>query len=60
MKAVAAVTENDLKTAIKNRQFKNAYYFYGRDIAAVEAYTKNLVSKIVDKDNADYNLHSFD
>ena len=24
MKAVAAVTENDLKTAIKNRQFKNA------------------------------------
>lgn len=60
MKAVAAVTENDLKTAIKNRQFKNAYYFYGKDISAIEAYTKNLVSRIVDKENADYNLHSFD
>lgn len=57
---MAVVTENDLKTAVKNRQFKNAYYFYGRDIASVEAYTKGLVSKIVDKDNADYNLHSFD
>ncbi|MBD5141886.1 MAG: hypothetical protein HDT25_10845, partial [Ruminococcus sp.] len=50
---MAAVTENDLKTAVKNRQFKNAYYFYGKDIAAVEAYTKNLVSRIVDKENAD-------
>lgn len=57
---MAVLTENDLKTAVKKRQFKNAYYFYGRDIAAVEAYTKGLVSKIVDKDNANYNLHSFD
>lgn len=60
MKTVAVITENILKTAIKNRQFNNAYYFYGKDIAAVEAYTKSLVSRIVDKENADYNLHSFD
>lgn len=60
MRAVAALTENSLKTAIKNRKFQNAYYFYGRDAAAVEEYTKNLVSKIVGKDNADYNLHSFE
>lgn len=57
---MAAVTESSLKTAIKNRRFKNAYYFYGKDAAAVEAYTKAIVSKIVDKDNADYNLHRFD
>ncbi|MCM1330652.1 MAG: DNA polymerase III subunit delta [Ruminococcus sp.] len=57
---MATVTESILKTSIKNREFKNAYYFYGRDTAAVEAYTKALVSKIVDKDNADYNLHRFD
>lgn len=57
---MAALTENDLKASIKNRAFKNAYYFYGKDTAAVEAYTKGLISKIVDKDNADYNLHRFD
>lgn len=57
---MAAVTESELKTSVKNRQFRNAYYFYGRDIAAVELYSKALISKIAGGDNADYNLHRFD
>lgn len=57
---MAVVTENDLKIAVKNRQFSRAYYFYGRDIAAVESYTKALVSKIIGDGDETYNLHSFD
>lgn len=57
---MAVVTENDLKIAVKNRQYKNVYYFYGKDIAAVESYTKALSSRIVSKDSETYNLHSFD
>lgn len=57
---MAVVTENDLKLALKNRQYMRAYYFYGKDIAAVESYTNNLVSRIVDKENAAYNFHAFD
>lgn len=57
---MAIITESELKTSLKNRQFRNAYYFYGRDIAAVELYAKGFISKIAGGDNADYNLHSFD
>ena len=60
MKTVAVVTENDLKLALKNRQYMRAYYFYGKDIAAVESYTNSLASRIVDKENETYNLHRFD
>lgn len=57
---MAVVTENDLKLAIKNRKFSRAYYFYGRDGAAVENYTKSIVSRLVKKGDETYNLHSFD
>ncbi|MCH5350282.1 MAG: DNA polymerase III subunit delta [Oscillospiraceae bacterium] len=57
---MAEITESSLKTAIKNGQFERAYYFYGKDIAAVEAYAKKIASKAVDKDNETCNLHSFD
>lgn len=57
---MAVITESDLKTAAKNRQFLNSYYFYGKDIAAVESYKKLLVSRLVDKDNETCNLHAFD
>ncbi|MBP1559658.1 MAG: DNA polymerase III subunit delta [Oscillospiraceae bacterium] len=57
---MAVVTENDLKLAIKNRQYQRAYYFYGKDIAAAENFTKALVSRIVNKGDETYNLHSFD
>ena len=57
---MAIVTENDLKLALKNRQYMRAYYFYGRDIAAVESYTNSFISRIVDKENSAYNFRAFD
>ncbi len=60
MKTLALASENDLKLALKNRQFMRAYYFYGKDAAAAENFKAHFVSKIVDRENADYNFHSFD
>lgn len=57
---MSVISENDLKSTVKNRQFSRAYYFYGKDILAVENYTKAFISKLVDKEGETYNLHSFD
>lgn len=54
------ITESSLKSAIKNGQFERAYYFYGKDISAVETYTKKIVSKTVAKGDEACNLHRFD
>lgn len=57
---MAVVTENDIKTAVKNNNYSRAYYFYGKDAVAVEKYTKALSARLVSKDSETYNLHSFD
>ena len=57
---MAVVTENDIKTAVKNNNYSRAYYFYGKDAVAVEKYTKALSARLVSKDDETYNLHSFD
>lgn len=57
---MAAVTENELKLSVRNGQFKKAYYFYGKDCAAIESFTKAIVSRLVTKDGEAYNLHAFD
>ncbi len=57
---MAVITESDIKTAIKNKQFMKAYYFYGKDTASVETFTNALVSRMVDKENSAYNFHAFD
>ncbi len=57
---MAAVTESDLKRAVKDKSFKRAYYFYGKDVASIEKYVKGFVSRLVKKGDETYNLHSFD
>lgn len=57
---MAVVTENDIKTAVKNNNYSRAYYFYGKDTVAVEKYTKALSARLVSKDDETYNLHNFD
>ena len=57
---MAVVTENDIKTAVKNNNYSRAYYFYGKDTVAVEKYTKALSARLVSKDDETYNLHHFD
>ncbi|MCH5192810.1 MAG: DNA polymerase III subunit delta [Oscillospiraceae bacterium] len=57
---MAELTESALKTALKSGQFERVYYFYGKDIAAVESYTKKFISKLVKKGDEACNLHAFD
>ncbi len=57
---MAVVTENDLKLAIRDRKFSRAYFFYGKDAAAAESYTKSIVSRTVKSGDEAYNLHAFD
>ena len=52
--------EAELAKSIRAGEISTLYYFYGSDIASIEAYTKKLVSKLVKKDEQTYNLHSFD
>ena len=57
---MAAVNENELIKAIRAKEYKRAYYFYGKDIMTIEAYTKRLSAKLVNKDDETYNLHRFE
>ncbi len=54
------VSEAELKNSIKNNSFAPVYYFYGKNVMAVEAVVKLLISKLVAKGNEIYNLHSFE
>lgn len=57
---MAAVTDSELKAAIKMSKLDNLYYFYGKDTASVERFKKAVVSKAVKKGDEAYNLHTFD
>ncbi len=56
---MALISGNELNSAIKFARFSGVYYLYGKDIATVMNYKNMLIKKLFDKDNADYNLHSF-
>ena len=53
------VNDSDLAKAIRSGEISSLYYFYGKDIATIEAYTKKLVSKLVKKEDEVYNLRNF-
>ncbi len=55
-----AVSENDLAKAIKSEEFSGAYYFYGKDVFAVETFVRKVVAKALGKADKTYNLHKFD
>ena len=57
---MALVTDRELKASVKCNKIDNLYYFYGKDIAAVEAYKKMVVSKTVKSGDEIYNLHAFE
>lgn len=54
------VNENELAKTIRAGEISSLYYFYGKDVLTLEAYTKKLISKLVKKDNQAYNLHTFE
>lgn len=53
------VNENDLAKAIRAGDIAPLYFFFGKDTATLEAYTKKLIAKLVKKDAVAYNLHAF-
>ncbi len=54
------VSDTVLAKAIRSGDISSLYYFYGKDVATLEAYTKKLIAKLIKKEEADLNLHTFD
>lgn len=54
------VNELNLARDIRNNEIANLYYFYGKDIAMIEGYTKKLVKKLVPPDEQAMNYQSFE
>lgn len=54
------VNETALARDIRNNEIANIYYFYGKDVAMIEAYTKKLIKKLVPPDEQAMNYQSFD
>ncbi len=55
---MACVSDVELAKEIRSGAISSVYFFYGKDIATLEAYTKKLVNKLVKADDATYNLHN--
>ena len=53
------VSDAELIKNIKENNYSNVYYFYGKDIMTIETYVKRLSLKLVSKENQDYNLHKY-
>lgn len=54
------VNDKDLALSIRSLDISSLYYFYGKDVATLESYTKKLVAKLVPKDAQDMNLHTYE
>lgn len=54
------VDEITLGRDLRNNEIANVYYFYGKDVAMIEAYTKRMVKKLVPEDMQAMNYQSFD
>lgn len=54
-----AVKDIDLLKELKAKSFKRAYYFYGKDVFAVESCIEKLVTAIHGKESDPYNDHRF-
>jgi len=54
------ITEQELKLQIRNKDFARLYLICGQEAFLKRSYCEKIVSKCVDKDFADFNLHRFD
>ena len=57
---MASVSDTELARDIRNGEIANIYYFFGKDVAQIEAYTKKLVKKLVPSEAQAMNYQSFD
>lgn len=54
------ITDVQLARELRSGNLARVYYFYGKDIAALENYVRRLTNKLLDKDQRDMNLHRID
>lgn len=54
------VNEQSLARDIRNNEIANVYYFYGKDVAMIEAYTKKLIKKLLTPEEQVMNYQSFE
>lgn len=54
------LTQQDLKTKIKNLDFSSVYLFHGQEEFLKKTYCEMLISKCVEKDFEDFNFHKLD
>ncbi len=53
------ITRKELKKLISQKQFDNLYLIWGEEKMYVRADTEGLIEKLVGKEPADFNFHSF-
>lgn len=53
------ITENDLKSQIKSKDFKNLYFLFGEEKYLINYYTDKLISKILGENVNDFNSQTF-
>ncbi len=52
-------TDSELVKSIRSGKILPVYFFYGKDVASVEAYAKKLAKKLCPDSNDDMNYHYF-
>ena len=55
-----SMTDKELAKDIRNGEIANVYYFFGKDVALIEAYTSRLVKKLVPDDARAVDFQNFD
>lgn len=56
---MGALSEAQLVQKLKGGVYDRVYYFYGKDVSAIQTFSKRLAAKLVDKGSEDMNLHRF-
>lgn len=54
------INDAELARDIRNGEIASLYYFFGKDVAMIEAFTKKLLKKLVPDDMRAMDLQSFD
>ncbi len=57
---MSQLSESDIKSQIKNREFANAYLFYGEESYLKEFYIGQIKKKVVDPTFESFNFHLYD
>lgn len=52
--------EIDLGRSIRNNDIANIYFFYGKDVSTISAYTKKLINRLVPAEEQAMNYQKFD